>query len=118
LETILIVDDESSLLSLTTEILEQNGYTVICAQNAEQALRVLETDNIDLMLSDVIMPDVNGYQLAVIVQNKYPSVKIQLASGFNDDRHVGEVSADLHEHLLHKPFQAQELLKHLRMLLD
>lgn len=116
-ETILIVDDEPALVKLSATILKQNGYHVFTAENAQQALNILEKESIDLLLSDVIMPDMDGYQLAAVVLEKYPEIKIQLASGFSDDRHLSMVDNDLHENLLHKPYHSKTLLKRIRELL-
>lgn len=117
-ETILIVDDEQALLDLTSEILNQQGYQVICAKNGQQALAMLKHQSIDVLLSDVIMPDMDGYQLAAIVQKKHPSVKIQLASGFTGESHQYMVDETLRHNLLHKPYHAQVLFKKIRELLD
>jgi len=56
-----LVDDEPALLNLTSEILSLQGYNVICASNGKQALDFLETKAIDLILTDVIMPEMDGY---------------------------------------------------------
>ncbi len=122
-EKILIVDDEPTLLELTAEILHKHGYQVICAKSSDHALsdhalQVLETESIDLLLTDVIMPEMDGYQLATIVQEKYPTIKIQLASGFTDDRHASMIDNDLHQGLIHKPYRQETLLKRMRELLD
>ena len=117
-ETILIVDDEVALLSLTEEILTHHGYTVHCAESAEQALDILKMESIDLMLSDVIMPGMNGYQLATEVEKQYPRVKIQMASGFTDEGKEGLVNDVLHQQRLHKPYSSEDLLKRIRVLLD
>lgn len=117
-EVILVVDDEISLLDLTTEILTEQGYHVICASSGKQALEVLEKKQVDLLLSDVIMPGIDGYQLAQIVKEKFPSIKIQLASGFTDDRHIDMVNDTLHKNLLYKPYSSQDLLQKIRNLLD
>jgi len=117
-ETILIVDDELALLDLTCNMLEQKNYRVFCAKSAKQALNILEQESIDLLFSDVVMPGMNGYQLVSIVQEKYPTVKIQLASGFSDDHHADMIDVSLQENLLHKPFSSQSLLKKIRELLD
>ncbi len=116
-ETILIVDDEPALVKLSSTILKQNGYHVFTAGNAQQALDILEKESVDLLLSDVIMPDMDGYQLAAAVMEKYPDIKIQLASGFSDDRHLDMSDNSLHEHLLHKPYHSKTLLKRIRQLL-
>ena len=117
-ETILIVDDEVALLNLTEEILTHHGYTVHCAESAEQALDILKKESIDLMLSDVIMPGMNGYQLATEVEKQYPRVKIQMASGFTDEGKEGLVNDVLHQQRLHKPYSSKDLLKRIRVLLD
>lgn len=117
-ETILVVDDEPALLALAAETLGQQGYHVICAGSSESALEALETESIDLLLSDVVMPGMDGYQLARTVQEKYPTVKIQLASGFSDDRHLNMIDDSLHQGLINKPYRLEFLLKKIRELLD
>lgn len=117
-ENILVVDDEQALLELTRDILESQGYQVICAKNAKQALDTLKQQSIDLVLSDIIMPEMDGYQLAAKVQEKYPEIKIQLVSGFSDDRHINMVNDELYDNLIYKPYQSHTLLKRIRDLLD
>ncbi|MFV2056563.1 MAG: PAS domain S-box protein [Thiohalomonadales bacterium] len=117
-ETILIVDDEPSLLELTSDILSQRGYKTLRATLGKEALELLSKNPVDLMLSDVIMPEMDGYELAEIVQKKYPKLKIQLSSGFNDVRHVDLTKPSLHNNLLCKPYNTQELLLRIRKLLD
>ena len=94
-ETILVVDDEAGLLNLSAEIFSQQGYNVIPVATGQQALEVLKNTPVNLLLSDVIMPEMDGYQLATTVQALYPEVKIQLASGFTDDRHADKLSNKL-----------------------
>lgn len=116
-ETILIVDDEPALISLTSQILSNQGYRTLTADTGKQALEILDNESVDLLLSDVIMPEMDGYQLASIVSEKYPAVKIQLASGFSDDRHVNMVDESLHQNILHKPYHSKKLLIKIRELL-
>jgi CheY-like chemotaxis protein len=117
-ETILVVDDEDALRGLTDEVLSMNGYRVLQAQDAEQALKILQESPVDLMISDVIMPGMNGYQLAHIVMQKYPNTKIQMVSGFNSVENSIDVIEKLKNKQLYKPFNANELLRHVRLLLD
>ena len=117
-ETILIIDDESALLNLLSEILGQQGYTTFCAEDAKQGLDILENESIDLMISDIIMPKMDGYELAALVREKYPDIKIQLVSGFSNTSNVGRVDADLSKKILKKPYNAKTLLKNIRQLLD
>jgi len=117
-ETILVVDDEATLLSLSTEVLSQQGYQVLAASNCGEALQLLADNKVDLMFSDVVMPDMNGYELAVLVTKKYPDIKIQMTSGFTDDKQNAMGDDSLHRNLLPKPYRAQALLTRIRALLD
>ena len=116
-ESILVVDDEPALRNLAFEILDQQNYHVIYAESAKQALQILENEPIDLLLSDVIMPEMDGYQLAAIVHRKYPAVKILLTSGFSDNRELDIVDENLQRNMLHKPYNAQTLLQRIGRLL-
>lgn len=117
-ENILVVDDEPSLLFLAEEILEPFGYRVFSAESAKQALNILQNNKIDLLLSDIIMPETDGYELAAIVKKQYPNVKIQLVSGFNDEQHIHLVDQQLTDNLILKPYHSNTLLKRIRHLLD
>lgn len=115
-ETILIVDDEISLCNMATDVLEAKGYHVLTANSAEQALNVLETEAVHLLFSDIIMPHMNGYELAQIVEEKYPHIKIQLTSGFNDEKKLNIDTS--HLNILSKPYDNAELLTCIRDALD
>ena len=117
-ETILVVDSEVGQLDLTEEILTTFGYKVLRASNPTQALRILANESVDLILSDVLVPSMEGYKLAAEAQKKYPDVKIQMISGFTDERKLNRVNPELHEKRLHKPVSAEELLMRIRKLLD
>jgi len=117
-ETILVVDDEPALLGLTGEVLSSGGYKVIYAQSGKQALEILAAESVHLLLSDVVMPVMDGYQLAKIVQEKYPLVKIQLISGYTGEQHNAMPDNILHENILNKPCEFNVLLARVRDLLD
>ena len=117
-ESILIVDDEQPLLELTCEILNDQGYRTVCASNAEQAIELLKNQSFDLLLTDIIMPGMNGYQLASLVKKQYPEIKIKLASGFSDDRHAEMIDDELYLNIIQKPYQSSVLLKAVRDVLD
>jgi PAS domain S-box-containing protein len=116
-ECILVVDDEPALRELANQLLTQFGYKVLTAPSGSVALNILAAQPVDLMLSDVIMPNMNGYELAKQVALKYPNVKIQLASGFNDTD-LMDSEQYLRDNLLHKPYSSKELLIRIRFLLD
>ena len=109
--TVLLADDEPALLALNEEILSQQGYRVIAVENAHDALEVLDKESVDLLISDVIMPDMDGYQLLAIVHEKHPQVITQLASGFTGEHHTNDIIDNHPQGVLHKPYTAKTLLK-------
>lgn len=117
-EAILVVDDEESLLTLSEVVLTTTGYNVHLAAHAEQALEILKDNTIDLMLCDVIMPGVDGYQLAAKVVKLYPSIRIQMISGYSEERITGAVNGKLHRERLHKPIAADALLQRVMEILN
>jgi len=117
-ETILVVDDEPEILSLIYELLTTHGFNIILADNAKKALEILEHEKVDLLLSDIIMPEMDGYQLAAIVNEKYPEIIIQLLSGFAYDKHANLVNNNLQNNLLPKPFNSLVLLQRIKLLLN
>ncbi|MCG6970529.1 MAG: PAS domain S-box protein [Gammaproteobacteria bacterium] len=117
-ETLLVVDDERAMVDLANEILSSRGYRVLTASDSESALKILSKEPVDLVLSDIIMPGMDGYQLAVKIRKQTPNLKIQLMSGYTENRQQDESVNGLHQRLLVKPFTAQTLLKRVRELLD
>ena len=115
--TILIVDDEPALREVTREILSFAGYQVFIASDGDTALSLLANQPIDLMISDIIMPSMSGYDLAKIVTEKYPAIKIQLASGYSNEQSMADDQEQLHRNILRKPFRSAELLNSVAELL-
>lgn len=119
-ETILVVDDEEGLRKLAHSLLTLYGYHVLTAQSGKEALSILKNNSVDLLLSDIIMPGMDGYQLSAKVSLHYPKIKIQLASGFSGNlKHKpGSKNQELHNSLLPKPYRKDQLLQRVRSLLD
>ncbi|MDH5394156.1 MAG: response regulator [Gammaproteobacteria bacterium] len=115
---ILVVDDEPGLRMLAKEILTSYGYSVSLAESASQALALLKEQEYELMLSDVIMPGMNGYELAKKVSELYPAIKIQMASGFSDNTGTSTGNEALYTQRLQKPFTADALLQRIKTLLS
>jgi len=124
-ETILIVDDEKALVDVAILYLQDLGYKTVTANNSKQALEVLKGNTvIDLLFTDVIMPGGrDGYELALVVRELYPSLKVLLTSGFtkNHDELVnGETKyySRLASNLLSKPYDKSDLATAVRRVLD
>ncbi len=112
------MDDEPSLCQLAEDILGSKGYQIETAESAAIALEKLSNGHFDLVLSDIIMPGMNGYQLAHEIQKRYPTTKIQLTSGFDDHDNIEIIDKFLQDNLIHKPYTANTLLTQIRSLLD
>ncbi|MCW8933567.1 MAG: response regulator [Gammaproteobacteria bacterium] len=117
-ETILVVDDELSLLELTCQILSSYGYNTMQANTAKKALKILEDKQIDLLITDIIMPEMDGYELSKLALEKHPDLKIQLISGFNIEPDESIINTNLYKQQLSKPYSKHELLSKIRNLLD
>lgn len=124
-ETILIVDDEESLIDVARFYVEELGYRTISAGNGEQALEILRrNETIDLLFSDVVMPGpMDGYRLALAARVVRPDIKVLLSSGFTPKREEfangeGVFCAELAANLLSKPYNQLELAVALRRTLD
>ena len=119
-ETILVVDDEKALIDLCCVVLKQYGYKTLHAESGFQALKILEQETVDLLLSDVIMPEMDGYKLASTVIERYPDMPVQMVSGFSDNRYekLDTINRDLQLKLIYKPYQSRVLLTRIRELLD
>jgi len=119
-EHVLIVDDEVDLLELASDYLIDLGYQTYKAENAKEALKILEENNsIDLLFSDVVMPGgMSGYDLADKANFLFPNLKVLLASGFTAKARTKFESHLLDKNLLRKPYRKSELAKQIRLVLD
>ena len=116
-QAILVVDDEPALRKLALEILTLAGYQVLLARNGNEAIEMLATTKFDLVLSDVIMPQMDGYQLAKHIKENYPSIKVQLATGFSSNRHSAMKDKSLQNNMMYKPYRTGELLRRVSTLI-
>ncbi len=119
-ETILVVEDEDMLLTISRRALEAAGYKVLTASNGEDALLMSAQykGDIHLLVTDVVMPRMGGMALAQELLEVRPSLKILYISGYTDDAVVnhGVLNADIQ--LLPKPFTAALIARKVRMVLD
>jgi PAS domain S-box-containing protein len=110
--TILVIDDERSVLKITGRILEADGFCVRLASNGEDALTSVERDGRpDLVLTDLIMPGMGGVVVARRLAADWPDLPILFVSGYSTDDFRREWGVDSKLFLLQKPFTADELVK-------
>src|SRR5271156_2243175 len=119
-ETILLVEDADALRKLTHMLLEQHGYRVLVAENGAAALQLVEQkpERINLLLTDVTMPGLNGRVLAERLELRQPGLKVLYMSGYTDDAIVDHGVLESGTHLLHKPFSEENLIRKVREVLD
>jgi len=109
-QVILVVDDEPQLCDLAKELLSEHGFTVYSATGGEAALEFLQSQKIDVMITDVIMPKMNGYELSDNVTMLYPSIKILLVSGFQRDLAEQNMHRTASLPMVTKPYSKMTLL--------
>ena len=119
-ETILLVEDSEPLRKLAKTFLESSGFHVFSAENGEDALEVTKRfgGTFDLLLTDVIMPGMNGRVLAERLLPRQAGMKVLYMSGYSDSFIAGHGVLDPGTHLLHKPFTEEVLLRKVREVLD
>ena len=119
-EKILLVEDEETVRRLIESILQQSGYQVVSASNAEQALNLStkELEEIVVLITDVVMPGMNGRTLARKLKEGFPELKVLFLSGYAAEVCGAEPPGDQAGELLQKPFSRVDLLGKLRQLID
>ena len=119
-EVILVVEDEASLLNLTRTMLEHLGYTVLPAASPDDAIRIAREypGTIDLLITDVVMPEMNGLDLARKMQASFPGIRRLFMSGYmaNIVAHQGGLNEG--DNFLQKPFSLSDLAKKVREVLE
>jgi signal transduction histidine kinase len=115
-ETVLVVEDEDIVRELVCEVLEDQGYNVICARDGIEALHIAEEFDglIHLLVTDVIMPHMNGHELAAKLGQLRPDMKILYVSGYSDNDIGDHGLLDPRHELLQKPFTPQTLARKIR----
>jgi two-component system, cell cycle sensor histidine kinase and response regulator CckA len=119
-ETILLVEDDHAVRSVAERALVRFGYRVLSAARGEDAVRIAEEheETIDLLLTDIMMPGMNGVEVAGAVIRERPGILVFFMSGYADQDLVRQGLLEPGTHFLQKPFTPQELAQRIRDILD
>ncbi len=119
-ETILVIDDEKEVRELVSDMLRFYGYTVLEAPNASNAFVIYEKykNSIDLILTDIVMPQMSGIEFANKIRPVYPRNKFLFMSGYTDTVLTEQELLRDQVHFLQKPFNAVTLMKKIRTVLE
>jgi two-component system, cell cycle sensor histidine kinase and response regulator CckA len=118
-ETILLVDDEETVLRFSARVLAKEGFRVLSAGSGQEALDAVDADEhvIDLLMTDVMMPGMNGCQLAELLLARRPSLRVLFMSGYAEDVLVTNVGLVPGAAFLSKPFKPKTLVTKVREVL-
>lgn len=119
-ETVLVVEDDAAVRLMVRRVLIERGYKVREAADGAAALRLLErsTDRIDLIVTDIVMPELGGPDLARRVRVRDPQLPVLYMSGYTEDAALRQSFLDPDTPFIQKPFAPRALAKHVRDLLD
>ena len=120
-ETILIVEDELDILDMAREMLEYMGYHVLAAHSPNKALEIAHTrcdQGIDLLITDVVMPEMNGRELSERLLQQFPNLKCLFMSGYTADVIAHHGVLDRGVQFINKPFSQHALATKMREILD
>ncbi|MBF0458539.1 MAG: response regulator [Nitrospirae bacterium] len=107
---VLVIDDEFIVRVSCQRVLETDGYTVVLSSNAIDGLKLIEDEGFDLVITDLIMPGMDGFELLKLVRDRWPSLKVVVMTGYGTTEAADkslELGAD---GFIKKPFLPEELL--------
>jgi CheY-like chemotaxis protein len=119
-ETLLLVEDEAAVRSSARRLLERHGYTVLEARHGADALRIVEENahRIDLVLTDLVMPEMGGRELVERLRARHPRLKVLYMSGYSDKAITPDGILPPGTGFVEKPFSVDQLMQRLREILD
>jgi CheY-like chemotaxis protein len=119
-ETLLVVEDDELVRDLIDEVLSPLGYRVLSTASGDEALKTSDSfpRHVDLLLTDVVMPGMNGRQLAEVMRTRRPGIKVLFMSGYTQDALSTQGILEPGVALIHKPLRPRMLARQIRQVLD
>lgn len=107
--TILVVDDELMMRKLMEKILVKDGYQVVTAENGDEAIRIMDEQEVNLVVSDMQMPGMNGFDLLKQIKAKYPKIGVIIMTAYGDTYTVKDALLLGADEYITKPFKSFEV---------
>jgi two-component system cell cycle sensor histidine kinase/response regulator CckA len=118
-ETVLVVEDEPAVRRAMQRNLERLGYEVLAACDGEDALRIAASlPGVDLLVSDVVMPGIDGPQLACELRARWHDLPVLFVTGYSADRLARSDAVGPHDRVLEKPYHLNDLARTIRAMID
>ncbi len=114
---ILLVEDEPSLRVMLTECIRECGYSVFAAENVEKALEIAKEQQLDLVITDIVMPGASGHYLAAVLTKEQPQMNVIFMSGYTEHAALTQALLRPNTLFLQKPFRFKDLLLKVRQTL-
>jgi DNA-binding response OmpR family regulator len=114
---ILIADDEELLCVTIADYLRDSNYRVSIVHDGTGVLPILETDRVDLVLLDLMMPKMGGFDTLAIIKKHSPETRIIILSGYGSDEHIQQAKLEGADVFISKPFGVESLLNHVKEVL-
>jgi CheY-like chemotaxis protein len=113
---VLVVEDDDQVRGLIEALLANEGYRLLVARTGTEALQAADASecSVDLLVSDMLLPGISGYDLAVQLRERFPQMKVILMTGYVEGEIVQRCIAELGATFLDKPFQPAVLRKLIR----
>ena len=111
---VLLIEDDDPVRELIARALRVNGFEVMAAASGEEALELEPTRHVDMLLSDVLLPNQNGFEVANQIRRRSPHIPVVFMSGYYDQAVAEAAHLDIGSTILQKPFAMADLLAHLR----
>ena len=117
LATILIAEDDSAVREFVSRALRQDGHDITAVGDGEQALNALKKGQFDMLLTDIVMPRLDGIALALKASKDYPDLPVLLMTGYAAERQRAHNLDALIQDVISKPFTLEEIRGAVRKIL-